>query len=194
MGRISLLIFQKIIFALFFLVLGSRVVQALEYERLEIPATLECEGKKLPLSGVGLRTATFLKIKVFVLAIYAPERIKNGRGSELHQRPLCFEVTYLRDFDNKEVNNAWDFQFKESAQHSYPSLKGDIEKLKEYFGEIKGSRKQSFILSVETTKMHENGQYKGEIKGLDFQKSFLSIWFGSNPPTKELQRSILKEI
>ena len=192
MGSITLPIFQKMKFLTLVLILLPLNLYAREVEGVKISPTIKCEEKEIPLSGAGVRTATFLKVRIFVLAVYAPIKIKTGKGEELDQRPLCFELTYLRAFDNEDVDKAWDFQFKESAEYEYPSLKEDIMDIKKFFGEIKGDRKQSFSLTVDSTKVYENGELKGEIKGRDFQKSFLSIWFGKNPPTKHLQEEILK--
>lgn len=191
MGCLTLSFYKKSLTLLIaFFSLGAF---ALEIEGVKIPDKITCEGKEIPLSGAGLRTATFLKVRVFVLAVYAPTKILKGKGAELDQRPMCFEMTYLREFDNEDVDKAWDYQFKESSTHDYPGLKDHVKDVKKYFGEIKGDRKESFSLVEGTTKVYENGELKGEIKGEDFQKSFLSIWFGPNPPTKHLQESILNE-
>ena len=173
------------------LLLLSHGLWAKEIAGVNVAPSLKCAGKEIPLSGAGLRTATFFKVKIFVLAIYAPVLIKTGKSPEIDQRPLCFELTYLREFDNEEVDKAWDYQFKESAQHQYPALKEDVASIKKFFGKIKGDRKESFLLTSEETQVFENGELKGSIKGTDFQKSFLSIWFGTNPPTKTLQEEIL---
>jgi len=175
------------------LILYSGLVFATEFEGVKIPPTTICEGKEIPLSGYGIRKYSIFKIRVFVLAVYAPKAIRKGTGMDLEQRPLCFEMTYLRDVDEEDVNKAWEFQFKDSSQHDYPALKEDVMNLTKYFGEIKGERKESFYLSTDSTKIYEDGAFKGEIKGKDFQKSFLSIWFGTNPPTKQLQKQILKD-
>lgn len=191
MGCFTLSLYQKSLILL--LTFFNLSAFAREIEGVKIPDTIMCEGREIPLSGAGLRTATFLKIRVFVLAVYAPKKILKGKGEELNQRPMCFEMTYLREFDNEDVDKAWDYQFKESSNHDYPGLKDHVKELKKYFGEIKGDRKESLSLVEGTTKVYENGELKGEIKGEDFQKSFLSLWFGPNPPTKHLQESILNE-
>ncbi len=189
MGRISLSIYQKITLSLF-LLCGAAVAK--EIEGVKIPETMVCEGKELPLSGAGLRTATFFKVKIYVLAFYAKEKVQTSKPEELIQRPLCFHLTYLRDFDNSDVDKAWDYQFDESADFKYPGLKDHIKELKKYFGEIKGERSETLILTEEAVKVFDNKEFKGEIKSKDFQKSFLSIWFGKNPPTKALKDDLLK--
>lgn len=191
MGRFTLPIHKKILSLLVLLL--SLNLGAKEIEGVTLTDTLSCEGKQLPLSGAGLRTATFLKVKIFVIGLYAEKKIIQGKGPELDQRPLCFTITYLRNFDNEEVDKAWDYQFSESSEHKYPEFKNDVEALKKFFGEIKGPKNQTFALLPDRTLAYENGELKGEIKGSDFQKSFLSIWFGKNPPTPELKRSLLNE-
>jgi hypothetical protein len=158
---------------------------AKEVAGLKIPETYDCAGKSLPLQGAGLRTATWLKIKVYVLAYYAAEK-------KAPSMPSCFNLTYLRDFDNSDVDKAWSFQFRDSSMHPYPQLEEHVKEIQKYFGEIKGDRSENFVLEEGTTKVFENGVLKGEIKGPEFQKNFLSLWFGEKPPTPELQKELLK--
>jgi len=167
-------------------------VGAKEIADVKILPTISCDGKEIPLSGAGLRTATILKIKIYVLALYSQTPIRKGNGTELEQRPICFDLTYLRDFDNGDVDKAWKYQFEESAEHKYANLKNDLNELQKIFGEIKDQRNQFIEFTEETSKFYENGNLKGEIKGKDFQKTFLSIWFGKNPPTEALKENLLK--
>lgn len=190
MGRFSLPLFKMISILLaltFFFEAGAK-----EIADVKILPIIKCDGKQIPLSGAGLRTATILKIKIYVLALYAPTPIRKDSGPELEQRPICFDLTYLRDFDNGDVDKAWKYQFEESAEHKYANFKNDLNELQKIFGEIKGKRNQFIEFTGESSKFYENGQLKGEIKGKDFQKTFLSIWFGENPPTEVLKENLLK--
>lgn len=191
MGRITLPFFKKILTG-FFVIFLSLAQANSTIEGVTIPALMKCDGKDVPISGSGLRTATFFKIKIYVLSLYAGEKIKSGAPDELEQRPLCFVMTYLKDFDEKDVDRAWDYQFKESADFTYPDQKKHIQQLKDFFGGIRGERKQTIELSLDSTKFYENDTLKGEIKGREFQKTFLSIWFGKNPPTQDLKDALLK--
>lgn len=181
MGCFTLSLRQKILIALLLL---PQLSLSAELEGVDVPKSVVCEGQETPLHGHGLRTATLLRIKIYVLAFYS---------QNLNSRPMCFHITYLKNFSDKDVDRAWDYQFKESGEHSYPLLKDHLVELKKYFGEISGERKQTIALVGDTTRFYENGKLKGEIKSEDFQKNFLSIWFGKNPPTEELQEALLKK-
>ena len=142
-------------------------------------STITCGDRLLPLKAKATRTATIFKIKVYVLSIF-------GDKKDLSP-PTCFEFTYLRDFDDEDVDKAWVFQFKESSEYEYPGLKEDLATLKRFYGGIHGKRTQRLELLEGTTRIYENDVYKGEIKGHDFQRSFLSIWKSPKSPIPELK-------
>ncbi len=190
MGRFSLSFFKKSLILAGLLILSSGWASR-TIEGVVIPDQFKCDQKEIQLSGAGVRTATFFKIKIYVLSLFSSEKIKTGTGSELEQRPICFVMTYLKDFSESDVDRAWDYQFKESVEYQYPELKKHIQELKSFFGAIKDERRQTIELLNDSTKFYENDKFKGEIRSKDFQKSFLSMWFGKNPPTEELKQSLL---
>jgi len=188
MGSFSLPFWKKIVFLIFF----PSFVFAKNIEGISLNDSLECDGKKLPLQSYGLRKATIFGIKVYVLAYYGEKPIKKEDALvSLSQRPICLDIHYLRDFDNEDVDKAWEFQFKESSTYPYPDLKKDLENIKLFFGDIKGKRKQSFKLASDKTLFLENDSLKGTIYGVNFQKNFLYIFFGDKPPTKDLKEELL---
>jgi hypothetical protein len=187
MGSFSLPIWKKIIF----LILFPTFVYAKKIEGISLSETLDCGGKTLPLQSYGIRKATIFGIKVYVLAYYGEKPIKReDTSTSLTQRPICLDIHYLRDFDDEDVDKAWEYQFKESSTHPYPDLKKDLESIKLFFGEIKGKRKQSFKLANNNTLILENDSFKGSIQGENFQKNFLFIFFGEKPPTKDLKEEL----
>lgn len=190
MGRFTLSLRK----ALVLFIALQPMAKAKVLEGINFPDETICAGEKLPLQGLSLRKATIFGIKVYAFAYYSKTPIKSPDDPNFNQRPICFDAIYLRDFTEKDVNRAWDYQFKESSQFPYDELKKDVEKVKAFFGEIKGERKESFQLDKDKTLFLENSKIVGEIQGSNFQKNFLSIWFGKNPPTKEFQKELLKPI
>ncbi len=187
MGRFTLFIWKKII--PFFLITSS---YATEVEGIKLPKEKSCFNKSLPLQSYGIRKATIFGIKVYVLAYYSETSFLKVNDPNLNQRPICLDVHYLRDFDNKDVDRAWEFQFKESSSFPYEDLNLDVDQIKKFFGEIKGKRLQSFALNEEQTDFYENDLFKGSIKNKNFQKNFLHLFFGDKPPTEELRNQLLK--
>jgi hypothetical protein len=187
MGRFSLSFLEIIVLSF----IGLSPVYAKKVEGVKLPESILCEGKQLPLQGYGIRKATVFGIKIYVLGYYADTAIKKSANLDAVNKPICFDIYYLKEFDDATVDKAWVYQFEESSMYPYDGLKSDVEKIKKFFGAISGVRKQSFVLTNSTTKVAENGSLLGAIDGPLFQKNFLSIWFGDKPPTKELQEQLM---
>ena len=190
MGCFSLSI-RKAVLVLSLLVTG---VNAAELEGIKLRDKMSCAGIELPLQAAGLRDATIFNIRVYVLAMYSPTLLPGGLTDQnIEKRPMCFEVHYMRDVEKAKVDEAWEFQFKDSSEYPYPDLKRHITLLQQFFGKIEaGKGVHLFELTENSTKVYENGEYKGEIPGKEFGKNFLSVFFGKNPPTKKLKNALLK--
>ncbi len=188
MGRITLSFRKAVLVFILTLPAYGAVV-----EGVKLKDTITCGGVELPLVAAGLRGATIFNIRVYVLAMYAPTVVTSLTDPNIEKRPMCFEVHYLRDVEKKKVDEAWEFQFKESSEYSYPKLKDDIKALQKFFGEIKADKGiHLFELLENSTKVYETGVYKGEIPGKEFGKNFISVFYGKNPPTKELREALMK--
>jgi hypothetical protein len=190
MGSLSLSI-RKTVLVLTLLVTR---VHAAELEGIKLRDKIPCAGVELPLQAAGLRDATVFNIRVYVLAMYSSSLLPDGlKDQNIDKRPMCFEVHYMRDVEKAKVDEAWKFQFKESSEYPYPDLNKHITLLQQFFGKIEANKGvHLFELTENSTKVYENGEYKGEIPGKEFGKNFLSVFFGSNPPTKKLKKALLR--
>jgi len=188
MGRFSLLVRKTlIVFSLSLPLYGAEV------DGVKLKDKMICGGVELPLVAAGLRDATIFNIRVYVLAMYAPTVVTSLKDPNAEKRPMCFEVHYLRDVEKAKVDEAWEFQFKGSSEYPYPKLAEDIKLLQKFFGEIKADEGiHLFELLENSTKVYETGEYKGEIPRKEFGKNFISVFYGKNPPTKELREALRK--
>jgi hypothetical protein len=59
------------------------------------------------------------------------------------------------------------------------------------FGAINQGGTEMIQLVGSETQVYDNGKLKGTIQGRDFQKAFLSVWFGSNPVQQDLKAALL---
>ena len=190
MGRFSLSI-RKAVLVFTLLISGAH---AASLEGIKLRDKMPCAGVELPLQAAGLRDATIFNIRVYVMAMYTPSLLPDGlKDQNIDKRPMCFEVHYMRDVEKAKVDEAWKFQFKESSEYPYPDLAKHITLLQQFFGKIEANKGvHLFELTENSTKVYENGEYKGEIPGREFGKNFLSVFFGKNPPTKKLKNALLK--
>ncbi len=167
--------------------------KALTIEGVDVAPQAEVAGKTLPLNGAGLRTVTlaFIPIKAYVASFYAPKPLRSYDAVLASPGPLQFNFTFLQGVSQKQVTDAWTAQFKKSASFTYPDLANDQSKFISFFGPLKKGGIETVEIEGNETRAYDNGTLKGTIQGKNFQKAFLSLWFGSSPVQDSLKSDLL---
>ena len=167
--------------------------RALEIQGVAVPPAAQVAGQTLPLNGAGLRTFTLLvlPIKVYVAAFYAPEPLRSEAAVLASPGPMEFRFTFLRAVGASDVSRAWTSQFASSNTYTYPGYEKDRDSFIGMFGALRqgGVEKVQFVGT--DTLVYDQGTLKGTIAGRDFQKAFLSLWFGSDPVSTDLKAALL---
>lgn len=169
------------------------VASAKTIEGVQVPETKTVSGKNLKLNGAGLRTVKLgpVPVKVYVAAFYAPNALSSEKAVMGSKGPLRFDFTFLRGVNQGQVKEAWNAQFRASASYSYGNLAADQAKFISFFGPLKKGGVESVEIDGNVTRVYDGGTLKGEIAGKDFQKAFLSLWFGSKAVMPELKSALL---
>lgn len=177
-----------------FLIFGfSFSASALQIEGVRIAPSASLSGQALPLNGAGLRTVVLLvvPVKAYVAAFYAPTPLRTSDAVLASPGPMQFDFTFLQGVPKSQVAQAWRAQFDASATFSYPGSDQDEDTFIQMFGALKKGGVQTVVLDGLVTKVFENGVLKGTIAGRNFQKAFLSMWFGSQPVMPSLKSALL---
>ena len=189
----TLLMKQKTCAALAVLLLSIPAAFALEIEGVKVPPQSSVNGQSLTLNGAGLRTVTiaFIPIKAYVAAFYTPAPLKSEEAVLASPGPLQFTFTFLKSVSQTQAVNAWQSQIQASMTYSYPGIEKDRTAFIGMFGAINQGGTEMIQLVGSETQVYDNGKLKGTIQGRDFQKAFLSVWFGSNPVQQDLKAALL---
>ena len=147
----------------------------------------------LLLNGIGERTATFFAIKVYDAAFYNPVRVNSTEEALRPEFPKRLDIRYVRDFNLKDTTEAWKYQFKESSELDEALYKNTLEQFLAVQKPIQKFDTHTLVFEQDgIVKFMVNEQKLVEIKDINFQKAFLNIFFGKNPPTRELQRGLIQ--
>jgi hypothetical protein len=166
---------------------------ALQIEGVDIPPQVTVSGKMLQLNGAGLRTVVLLvvPIKAYVASFYAPAPLRSAKAVMASPGPLQLNFTFLQGVGQSQVTDAWTAQFKDSVTFTYPGFETDRDKFIRMFGPLKKGGVETVVIDGDDTRVYDGGTLKGTIAGRNFQKAFLSLWFGSNPVMPELKSALL---
>jgi hypothetical protein len=108
--------------------------------------------------------------------------------------PLHFDFTFLRHVGRDKVEAAWSQQTDWSVTHKYGTYDSDRRRFIQSLSsrEIKNGGTQTVQLVGDSTILIDQGQYTGTIHGTDFQRSFLSMWFGPKAVANDLKEDLLQ--
>jgi hypothetical protein len=172
--------------------LASGAAQAKECQGVSFPEQMQVEGTTLTLNGLGLRLATFLKIKVYVAALYVAKTSSDPGAILGASTPTELILQFVRDVGASDITKGWDEGFASNSKAELPALKDRIATLNGWMSDVKTGQRLSFIVKPGTgVQVEVSGTVKGTIKGDDFAKAFLSIWLGPTPPNAEVKAGLL---
>ena len=175
------------------LLMSAHSARALEIQGVTVSPKAQVGEETLQLNGAGLRTFSLLMIpiKIYVASLYTPSAIRSDSGMMSSQGPMEFDFTFLRAVSQSDVTKAWESQFAQSVSYTYPGYARDRDAFIAMFGPLQNLGVEKVQLLGTNTVIFDQGVWKGTIPGRDFQKSFLSLWFGSNPVAADLKNALL---
>jgi len=109
--------------------------------------------------------------------------------------PLQLDFTFLRYVRQSQVVSAWTQQINHSVTYrDYEGYQADKDRFISLAsgGPIENHGTQSVQMVGDETRIIDQGKLAGVIHGRNFQRSFLSMWFGSMAVSEDLKSNLLK--
>jgi len=176
----------------FTMVLDMGAAQGKECASVSFPEQVKSAGGALTLNGLGLRQATFLKVDVYVAALYLPKTSSDAKAILDSQAPKELILHFVRDVDGAELSKGWDEGFEKNAKEQLPALKDRIEAFKAMMVDVTTGQRLRFVYQPgKGIEVDVDGTSKGTVAGDDFARALFSIWLGSHPPNSDLKAGLL---
>jgi hypothetical protein len=180
-------------------------------EGIELPTERQLEdGTTLYRNGHGIRRINFfgMDIKIYVAHLYSYKPIvkeeqiisiheHDGQQQQWHQHtnnPLHFDFTFLRHVGQSQVVSAWTKQLDYSVTYTYDGYDADRQRFITSLSSdaIEKNGTQTVQIVGDETKLIHQGRHTGTIYGTNFQRSFLSMWFGPKAVANDLKQDLLQ--
>ena len=107
--------------------LGVGVADGKECGGVSFPEQVQAEGTTLKLNGLGLRQATFMKVNVYVVALYVAQTSSDANAILDSNAPKELILHFVRDVGRKDLSKGWDEGFEKNAKDEFPVLEERIE-------------------------------------------------------------------
>lgn len=159
---------------------------------ISFPGHVRVGGTELALNGLGVRKATFLKINVYVAALYV---VKPGHDPQQlidSDTPQQLVLHFVRNVGVDDLRKAFIEGFERSSAGQSGPLAARIAKLNSLMSDMQsGQQLQLNRLAHAGVQVAVNGVPRGTIEGDDFSRALLSIWLGATPPNPQLKNGLL---
>jgi hypothetical protein len=176
--------------ALLVTLLTGSPVRAATLAGVDFPDRATVGGKTLVLNGLGLRTATFLKVKVYVIGLYL-ERESSDAGAIIgSSESKRIQMHFVRDVTAEEGRDAL-IKGLENNYEDAASISGEIATFDASVRDMKTGDTMVLDFSGDTVYILINGTEIDVVKGKPFQQALLGIWLGRKPIDDDLKEGIL---
>jgi chalcone isomerase-like protein len=166
-------------------------ISAKECRGIDFPERVQVAGQDLALNGLGVRKATFLKVNVYVAALYVSHPAREGKSLIGSTDPQQLTLQFVRNVSKDQLTDAWREGFEKVAKEQMAALNQRIERLNSWMTDVKTGQRLTFTRTSNSIDVNVNGADKGSIEGQDFSRAFLAIWLGDAPPNPELKAGLL---
>ena len=154
---------------------------------------------KLRLNGAGVRSISIFgwDFKVYVAGFYHAAAVSPLASTDqvyeaVQEHAMQFDFTFLRTFAQGQVTEAWQRQLEHSVDHRYDDYEKDRDAFIASFGPIVNGGTVSVALHpCGRTVLVDQGARKNTIQSRNFQRAFLSMWFGPKAVQSDLKQGLL---
>lgn len=174
------------------LILPLGVAQARECDGVSFPDRVTAAGHDLTLNGLGIRKATWLRIKVYVGALYLEHPSHDASTILALREPSEVVMHFVWRVTGGQLRDAWNEGFEQSGAPDLSRLRTRIAQFDSWMTGARSGDTMTFVLLPgHGVEYLFNGVPRGTIAGDDFAQAFLGIWLGPKPPGEALKAGLL---
>ncbi len=187
MSRVPLRLAVLLAFAV---LLGTVPTRAGELAGVTMDDTLALGDRQLVLNGLSVRTATLLKVKVYVIGLYLEERSQDDRAIIESKQRKRVVMHFVHDVGAGDLRKGWRDGFEKNAR-DLEAVRSGLEALEGAMRDVVPGERLLIDFIGEDVEIRFGDQLAISIEGNDFQQALLGCWLGPKPLTQELKAGML---
>jgi hypothetical protein len=179
-----------ILFAVIMLVgLGSR---AGEIDGVQLPATLQMDGKTLQLNGYGLRTYSILGIHIYVAGLYLEHLSTNPDEILRSSETKLVTVRFRHDVSAEKSRNAWREGLVNNCVSPCRLDPKDVEAFLSRITDMNAGDSYDLLFTQRGATVTVGGRTVGTISKPQFAQAMLATFLGPKPGSPSLKHDLLR--
>lgn len=172
--------------------LACSTASAREVAGVKVPDAVESGGVRLELNGAGVRTRTFLKVKVYVGALYLAAPASDAAAIVAADAPWTVRLHFLRDVDRKSILEAFREGFENNSREKLAEILPLFDRVAPAFVDVKD--RQVMVFSYRPgagVTVGMEGGAQSSAPGKTLADAFLRNWLGKEPADTDLKEAML---
>lgn len=167
---------------------------AAEVEGVKVDDKAIVGGQELVLNGAGMRTRLF--IKIYVAALYLPQKTNNLLSVVGRNQPRRMTLALQRDTDADQVLEAVRAALADNnSQADLDAIKPQLDRFATIFRSV-GEAKSGHMIEIDYTpatgtRITVDGTVRGTVDGEAFNKALFGAWLGNRPVQESLKKALL---
>jgi hypothetical protein len=163
---------------------------AKELKGVKMDDSVEVEGKKLVLVGMGLRTKVVFK--VYVAGLYLEEASSDPGVILSKDQTRKVTMVMLRDLEKGKITEAIQAGFEKNNADKMKALQERLTKFMGVIPDLKeGQTLQLTYVPGKGTSVKGGGGAEVTVEGKDFADALFSVWLGKTPVDEDLKSGML---
>lgn len=164
-----------------------------EVAGVKVEDTVRSEQGELLLNGAGLRTKVVFK--VYVAALYLPQKESNASAILQGKGPRRMVLRMMRNVDGDTLHEALDEGLRNNlGSAELDAIKAPLARLSEVFKALGKAREGDLIqldISQAGLAITVNGTPRGQIASEALGRDLLRVWLGDKPAEASLKTALL---
>ena len=170
---------------------ATSLAHAVEVDGLKLPDELMLEGKRLIVNGAGTRLYSFLRVKVYSAALYAPAKSSDAAALLNANYPRAVVIKMRTAVKKDDTVKAWEHFLGENCKSPCNLQEASKVQFLQSLAGLKDGDEEHYLFTSEGLELKRNGQAVNKITDVVLAKTVLAGWIGSYPTTAELKDKLL---
>jgi len=168
------------------------VAQAVELDGVQLPNTLEADGKTLQINGIGLRTYSVFGIHIYVAGLYLEHLSTDAEAVLRSPETKMLLIRFERGASADAARDAWRTGL---ANNCLAPCRLDPEDLAKFLAQVPAmhaGESYSILFNTQGATVTADGTQVGAINKPEFAHAMLATFLGRAPASAELKAELLQ--
>jgi Chalcone isomerase-like len=173
------------------LIASTATAMAAELDGTAMPETQDVAGVHLVLNGLALRTYSFLRIHIYVAALYLAQRSADPDVILKSPEPKLLRFSFKRDIDAETARKSWRESFDANCKSPCRLPSEMVSRFLAAVPPVKSGDTGVLQFTSQGLNIITNGQTLGQVSDPAFVQVILATFIGAHPSTASLKRGLL---